>query len=305
MSSSILLKVKLRSKSSPEVEHACKKVIIPNRHHIRSLNLENDLLIDDVFMFCIIDSSFHRFESIILHDISSNAVMKLFFQLRSLPRLYSLTINLNAEKSHSPADIYQSIFSLPHLKYNQLRTFSYERLNLFPPPVNNGQFSTIEHMVINHNCTFNELTSMLSHTPRLRHMICRSLEESNDSFEIEQPLVLSDLTYFHMYSCYVNYNVFEMFITKLSSPLQVLSIDRSKVTGYLEVDRWEKLINEHLPLLQRFNLSCLKKFDHYYQGIRPHMKLNWFTSQFWTKRQWLSKFLIYNGGFGCSVHSHR
>ncbi|CAF4160454.1 unnamed protein product, partial [Rotaria sordida] len=64
--SSISLNIKLCSNATSEVKHCCKTVIIPNIHRICSLDLEDESLINDFFKHCIINSSFHRLQSIVL-----------------------------------------------------------------------------------------------------------------------------------------------------------------------------------------------------------------------------------------------
>ena len=44
------------------------------------------------------------------------------------------------------------------------------RLTISLPIATNEQFSTIEYLIIDHPCTFNELFSIISYTPQLHRL---------------------------------------------------------------------------------------------------------------------------------------
>ena len=50
-------------------------------------------------------------------------------------------------------------------------------------------------------------------------------------------------------------------MSKISSKLQVFIIKYLCVTEYLNADRWEQLINEHIPYLRRFELVRIRYSD--------------------------------------------
>ncbi|CAF4971149.1 unnamed protein product, partial [Rotaria sp. Silwood1] len=250
--SSISLNIKLCSNAPSEVKHCCKTVIIPNVHRILSLDLEGESIINDFFKHCIINSSFHRLQSIALSRISIDRAVVLLFYLKSLPRLFSLTMNIEEEWNADLSDIYRMIFSLPSLKYNKLSLFSLfdvENANIFVPLAPNEQFSTIEYLVINHICTLSDLISVLYHTPQLRHLICDNLVESDSNVQTEQSMTLSNLVYIRFNVCDINFDEFEIFM-KIFSQLQVLHISQEYGKAYLDADRWKRLIIKHMPHLR-------------------------------------------------------
>ncbi|CAF4459716.1 unnamed protein product, partial [Adineta steineri] len=114
----------LEPESELELEYRCQHVIIPNSHRILSLHLADysieQLLIDTFFNHCIIDSSFQRLESIILKGIKTKKLLTTLSYLKSLPRLFTLTIYINDKNYADLGNIYPLIFSLPTLKYNQV-----------------------------------------------------------------------------------------------------------------------------------------------------------------------------------------
>ena len=158
-----------------DLDQGCRNVIFANKHHILSVGLGYEWLIDDFLIHCNIDSSFNRLESIVLSGVSINRYMILLSYLKYLPRLFSMTIYSNEEGSCNLNSIYRSIFSLPSLKYNNLTLSSlWEHIygTIHVPFVIDEKFNTIKYLVINHGFTTDELISMLYHTPKLCHLTC-------------------------------------------------------------------------------------------------------------------------------------
>jgi hypothetical protein len=100
--------------------------------------------------------------------VDPDVVIPLLINLASLSHLISLTINTE-KASEVIDDIYQLIFALPTLKYNSFCTTGWD-LSISLPMATNRQFSTIETLVINHYCTFDDLAYLTSYTPKLRHL---------------------------------------------------------------------------------------------------------------------------------------
>jgi hypothetical protein len=137
-------------------------------------------------------------------------------------------------------DIYRMIFSLPSLKCNKLSSCCLvddDDMDVFMPLAVNEQLSTIEYLVINHRCSLNELFSILSHTPRLRHLICNNLVELCDPARIEQSILLSNLTYIRFDSFLGDFDSFEISMAKLLAPVKVLIINILFDKTYLDADR--------------------------------------------------------------------
>ncbi|CAF4633119.1 unnamed protein product, partial [Rotaria socialis] len=66
-------------------------------------------------------------------------------------------------------DIYRSIFALPTLKYNKLHLYGNE-CSISIPLATGKQFSTIEYLEIAHYYAFDELSDLISYTPKLRRL---------------------------------------------------------------------------------------------------------------------------------------
>jgi len=231
--------------------------------------------------------------------------MALLFYLRSLPRLFSLSAELDGEEYCDLEYIYRMIFSLPTLKYNRLTigTDSDDPFDFDVPLAINEGFSSIEHLIINHKCTLEELFSILRHTPQLRYLSCESLIKSHTSIDTEKAVTLSSLTDLRIGLSELGMDACEIFLKNISSQLQVLSIKSFVDEHGLDADRWERLINNYLPHLRHFDYREL-----YYlvsDADLVYMKMNQFTSPFWIERQWFFQFeLIYNQ-LNCSIHTDK
>jgi len=286
------LKINLSSKSCSTIEQRCRHVIIPNKHRILSLHLNNDLLILKFFNHCNIDSSFNRLESIVLNQLATYKLTIILFYLNSLPRLSSLTIQLEEDYSNNITDIYRLIFRLPYLTYNKLSVLSdEEESDILMPLAINEKPSTIKYLVITLNYTLNELTSLLLYTPHLQHLICERLVEKDDIYKEEIQLTLPKLTYMSIGSCDIEFDKFEMFIKKISSQLQVLRLETSSYTAYLNANRWKQLIKKHMPVLSEFHFDYHVHADDSFEDMIPnHEAINQFTSPFWIERYWFFEF---------------
>jgi len=265
-------------------------VIIPNKHRILSLHLSGHSLIHEFFMHCNIDSSFNRLESVVLSGVSDYKLLLILCSLNSLPRLFSLTMLLEEDSYYNISDIYRIIFRLPSLKFNKLSLADVEETNIFIPMAINKTFSTIEHLVINHCCNLDELTSILCHTPHLRYLTCEQLVETDEISKKEVRLALSNLTRACFHNCNVDFDAFEMFIKKISSQLEVLRLETSSHPDYLNATRWKQLIRKHIPRLRKFHFDH-QVYDPVFNKLSPnHEAINQFASTFWIERQWFFEF---------------
>ncbi|CAF1525585.1 unnamed protein product, partial [Rotaria sp. Silwood1] len=185
--------------------------------------------------------------------------MPMLNNLSSLPNLFSLTIETYSVKEQIN-DIYRLIFILPKLKYYRISSFNYYRSIILPIAINN-QFSPIEHLVINHYCSLNELQSLISYTPQLRRLTLHKTETNDLNVTIlSSTITLANLQSISLDLCQTTFNELELFITKIFSNLKSLSIIGSRDITFLNAYRWKKLILNHFSQLEKFYLT-------YYDGI--------------------------------------
>ncbi|CAF1365042.1 unnamed protein product [Rotaria sordida] len=302
--SSLPLKINLSKQSESILEHCCRNVIIPNKHRILSLHLNGDSLINNFFTYCNIDSSFKRLQSIILSGLSDYKLLMILFYLKSLPRLFSLTIEVDEGYYDSINDIYQLIFHLPCLKYNKISLLDLDESNIFIPISINENFSTIEHLVLNHHCNIDELTSILTHTPHLRYLTCRHPVEIDEIARKETLLTLPNLTYICFVRCALKFDILEKFMRKISSQLQVWHLNTYEDAAYLDANRWKRLIKIHIPHLRKFYFNHHMSIDD--GDIVPNCEsINQFTSIFWIERQWFFELKDELHQFVYSIYPYR
>ncbi len=304
--SALPLKIELDFLPEPRMEHYSKKFFIPNKHHILSLYFNGALVTDTFSAHCMIDSSFHRLESIDFNKLTTNQFVMLLFYLKSLPRLFSLHTLLINKWTGDFGNIYRMIFSLPALKYNKLVFESddtEEKLNISLPFATNERFSTIEYLNISHNCTSQKLFSIIRHTPQLRHLICSNLIGSGTGNK--QLVTLSDLKYLSISCGFIEVAEFESIIKNLSSQLQVLNIEYDLDEAYLDADRWERMIKNHIPHLRKFDCEYRTFDSSEYLENSFYMIMNQFTSPFWTERPWFFQAEISDDVIVYSIYSYK
>jgi hypothetical protein len=265
-----------------------KKLLIYG-NQIFSMKIKLPFTKNPFFFLFFLDSSLNRLESLSVVEIGNDILLSLLISLVRLPRLFSLTIatwgcNENIKQ------VYPLIMALPTLKYYQF-WFPGDKYSISLPIATNQQFSSIEHLVIEHSCTFNELSAIISYTPQLHRLSSKNALISNPNIGIISPTALSNLTHLSIGLKGVTFDEFEIFIRKMSSKLKVLSvISESQDIIYLDAHRWEQLILQYLPQLETFSL----RFYHSEQNVDKESRYstysgrsNEFSSSFWIKRQWL------------------
>ncbi|CAF5018528.1 unnamed protein product [Rotaria sp. Silwood1] len=239
-----------------------EQLLLINKHQIYSLHLWI-LQNEHFFSSFPIDSSLDHLESLALTRIKLTTLSSLLSNLTYLPRLFSLTIDA-WRTLKDLSDVYRLIFTLPKLKYIKCIAEDLKRSISLPFALKN-QTSTIEHLVIDHSCTFKELSTILSYTPQLRHLYFSHL---NDSYPIIQitilPMILSNLS------------------------LKVLYYTtRSQDVTFLETNRWEQLFQRYFPRLEKFHFQYYRPLDfEYISPIYPEDP-NPFISSFWIERKWI------------------
>jgi hypothetical protein len=163
---------------------------------------------------------------------------------------------------------------------------------------------------MDHSSTIRELISILSSTPQLCRLKCELLNELNQSIGEDVKLTLPYLTHIFIDDCPLQFNDFEIFIRKVGSQLQVLRVNTSNDTAYLDADRWERLLSKQMPHLRRFEFQHCEFVLFEFEFTQHHALLRRFTSPFWTKRRWIIELTIeifhwIGIGITYSIHPNR
>jgi hypothetical protein len=240
--------------------------------------LEANLLLTPIY----IDSSFHRLQSLVLMETEQKKLMLILEKLINLPRLRSLTID-EIRSFPDLTAIYRIILALPMLTYYKISVeYSEESISL---PIS-IQPSPLEYLIMNHSCTFNDLSVVLSYTSHLRHL---SFMESDKNNAPIQMIILSipiHLTYLRVHLCHVTFDEFEIFIRQLRPKLRVLMFSTSsEEMAYMDAYRWERFILQDLPQLEKFSLQYHERNDDKDESNIDFRETNPFFSSFWFKRQ--------------------
>ncbi|CAF1514311.1 unnamed protein product [Adineta ricciae] len=247
----------------------------------------------DNFMRCFVfNSSFSRLRSLTFDSISINTLTILLFYIKSLPCLSSLSISLT-DSSNDLGFIYQMIFHLP-LKFLQI-VIPYMRFSSIH--VQNPimvHFSSIERLLIHHECTVNQLMSILVHTPRLRHLDCFNLSGVGYSdYELNTAMKLRYLTRLAVGLVGLKYDDFENLLLSLCFRLKDLALTvRNEDTKYLDADRWKELISTKMPFLKNFYFRYYHVLGNFFMIDSHEQIINRFASQFWVDQHWILQILI-------------
>ena len=252
-------------------------LVLRHRSRIISLALNCELLLD---------SSFIALESLKLSLIQSDVLESIVSSLIFLPRLFALTIEQNDNETHL-CQIYPLIFCLPVLKrlrvsLNVLRTFS-----PLPMAPSDG-CSPIEHLLIDHPCTFSDLMNLLSFVPQLKRLTCRELCQSPLTTVGNVSVSLPCLERLYIHQRDLPFRRLETLLPRLSSALQVLRISgRCEGDDYLNVERWEHLFTQNLAHLKKFLLHLnINLVESSYLNVYSII-LKQFKTPFWIERPWV------------------
>ncbi|CAF1232472.1 unnamed protein product [Adineta steineri] len=294
-SSSLLFKITFRRSTS-------EQMIRVNNNQILSIHFLSSKHTKMISLFNF-DSSFIRLKSLIFHSIKPDILIALLSKLIHLPRLFSLTINID-NISADLTDIYRSIFDLPKLKY--IRFFAMEpEVSVSMPLCIHKQINNIKYLIMNHSITLNNLFSILSYTTQIEHLSFTHKRSSTFNVGSMSPIILPNLTYLAIYETDLKFDVFEIFITKIHSKLKVLSLEsQAEDMNYLNADRWKKFILKYLSQLEKLYFTCEFR-EHRHRNKRHMSTSNSFNSSFWIERQWIFETEIHLDIFIYSIHPYK
>ncbi|CAF3308809.1 unnamed protein product [Rotaria sp. Silwood2] len=262
-----------------------QQLLLNNKHQILSCRICLPIKKCELFSSLSIDSSFNHLESIVINVLSPTILITLLTSLSSLPRLFSLTIDTEWT-STDLSEVYRLILALPKLKYANISADSSIN-SILLPIATDEQISTIEYLIINHDCTFNELCILLSYTPKLYRLNLMTLTENYSHHEIIFSFICPNLTYLSIEMSYIRFDEFEMFIIETECNLKVLRINTfSEDRDYLDSDQWERLICNYLIELKEFYLEYRQPIDPESGSITNFKPPDQCNSLFWVEKKW-------------------
>ncbi|CAF3967485.1 unnamed protein product [Adineta steineri] len=286
VNSTVPIDINLSSISKSTFHRYNKDVILPNKHRIHSLHLSNPCLYDDISSPIHILSQFLRLETLSLNNIESKHLEYLLPTLVSLSCLSSLSITSN-DIIRNKTSIYYQIVRLPALKYCSL---SLKRSNSGEPLLlTANEYSLIEHLIIKHDITTNELYNLLSHVPQLRRLYVSDISSSWRKVIKTSVFILPYLTHISLDLNSIYFNAFEEMMIDIFNQVQVLHISIRFIYNemYGNANRWEQLILSHMPNLRIFDIQYdnITTDNHNGNQVISNTTSDNFTSSFWIKRQ--------------------
>jgi hypothetical protein len=232
-----------------------------------------------------LDSSFVRLESLGLYGLTPHKLVPLLIGLISLPRLFSLSIDLNDSLKRKSA-VYRLIFRLPVLKYGKFFLESkHELSDLTIPDNNQHETSPIEYFITNAYCRLHQFAALLSYTPQLRHFSCAYL--SAHKSQLPKLLITPvNLTRVYIDDCLLSFGQFESFVAKFCLRLKLLRLSVRRNDSYLDANRWQRLISFHIPDLKTFDFEHVTWIDNNEALDIYHAQIDQFNTSFWHQRKW-------------------
>lgn len=210
--------------------------------------------------------------------------VNLLDTLVQLPSLSSISIALS-EECPNASSLYRSLLRLPKLKYSKVTL-----AHVSPIDVSQlGQLkSSIEHLVILHPTMLRGVVSVFNCTPKLRRFSYQSLNStvSMGGAAPEMSAVTCQLTHVSLEDVRLTFDNFESLLIRISSRLRNLSITVRNDPVFLDADRWQQLIADHMPHLKVFDFQHWFPFtnDMPENHTTYHTMTIGFTATFWSEK---------------------
>lgn len=239
-------------------------------------------------------------QTLIFDHITSKYLRNILKYLLMLPNLSNLVL-IPIDRTTNIVEMYKSIFRLPALKYCKvvLKTdLDYDHL-----PISTDLTSPIQHFIINHGLSMNNLNALLSYVPQLCRLTLNHLTEYlNNHTEVFSSSIIN-LKHVSINVRSVPFEKFQLIAKSAFKQLEFLSLEVDTNRTYLEAKQWEQLIISSIP--------NLKIFDFRYDNTLYNMKdddcsiymslFDQFYSSFWSKRNWLFGYEFYTRKYSNGV----
>ena len=275
----------------------CEGSVAPNTHRITALTFPHQLSVDHFWTQFALDS-FAQLRSLVLNDMTYSKSVDLLDSFVQLPCLSSISIAIWHGCSNA-SSLYQSLLRLPKLKYCKVMLVYLSAVDVSQL----GQLtSSIEHLVIINTTRLSAVVSVLNCTPQLRRFSYQSINPSLSAHEPppETFVVPSQLTHVSLEDVRLSFDDFDSFMTRISSRLRNLSITVRNDPDFLDADRWQLLIADHIPHLKMFDFQHWFPFSNDMPENHTiyHTMTIGFTSAFWSERNWSFAHEEYAGQMG-------
>lgn len=301
---SILYKIQFidRSISDDVLIYNWMHTMCLNRKQILSIHLSMLLEANRFLSTLFIDSSFHRLQSLVLIEPEQNKVILILKKLINLPHFRSLTIK-HLRYDNDLSALYRIILTLPFLTYYKVsQDYTNQSLTL-PMSI---RPTLLEHLHIQHSCTFNDLSVILSYTPQLHHFTFMESNKNDRTIDMLIPYLPIHLTYLRVHVCHVTFDQLEMFVRQLPMKLKVLMFSTSsEEISYIDAQRWQRFLQRDLPQLEKFSLRYHERNDDKDQSNLDFRRTNPFFSSFWLQRRYTFEIELHCEHIVYSIRSYK
>ena len=164
-----------------------------------------------------------------------------------------------------------------------------------------NQYSLIEHLVIGNDLYVDQFLSLLSYVPQLRRLSINSLTESWSEQDKVSANLLNCLTHFSLKMCHMTFDSLIQLMRELFRNVQVLHLtteNSSTSPTYIDTNKWQQLITDHLPYLRVFDIHIKRFINNADDQLRIEAAVNQFTSRFWIEKQWFFAHQLYLNRYG-------
>lgn len=238
----------------PHINQRFKKIIIDSTLPIKIniLSLPNAFIIDNILSSAQFIQTFSQLKKLILDNIEVKHAEDILNNAKSLPKLYSLIINI-IDPVEDSNNVYRTIFRLPVLKYCKVSFQTECNINSFQ--MSNNEYSPIEYLVIENDICFDVLDRLLSYIPELRHLKFCCLDGYNSKRTQLYPLRLNHLSNVSLELRYVRFNKFQQLMKDTFHQVQLLRIATEDDITYVDGNLWEELILSSMTNLRIFHMT--------------------------------------------------
>ncbi|UJR17676.1 hypothetical protein I4U23_004573 [Adineta vaga] len=253
-----------------------------NSHRIRSLYISNGFIIHLIISLAENQLLFRRLQTLYLNNIDLTNSKDLFNYLFLLPNLSALTFSSN-NNCYDKNMIFEQIFRLSSLKYFKISLNQQHDTTSDLLTITNEYSSPIEHLIIDSNINLEEFLLLLAYVPRLRRLSIKCLISTSKLYSEISSIILNHLTHVSIKLKYIRFDVFEPLMKILFQNLQFLCISTYMDNEYINAQKWERLITNHMTHLRIFDLQHETSSIN---SLHCEHLMNQFSTLFWTERKW-------------------
>ena len=314
-----MLKLDLRDQPKSQIDTFYRDIVIPQRHRIQCLKLD-DKQIDTVLNTYFINSSFLALESITL-DSNSIKPVSMLPQLAKLPCLSRLVISikLTRETLECVVLIYKTILSFKSLKYLTLNldiNTPEEDLDRYTSDsssdehddyvdasdfvATNQEPSNMENLCIKHAIDTEGFLKIINYMPRLRRLSVQSLIGFSAS---KITLKLPQLTKLIIKDSELDFESLESLLDAFDCQLQTLEIETRSSDQYCINERWKQFTERRLSHLKKFTIRLKSEWLDPSVNVGGINCIHFICHPFWYNHGWMADIDIGNSSIE-GVFSH-